>query len=575
MTQLELAKEYVKCAMNFEYFSQTYLTTEDKTIQEYVPFKLMPHQIGVYQAYEEYNNVITNKYRQSGITSVTLAYIVWKMVFSPGTKVVLMANKLKLAKNQLLRTAANMIKKLPEFLIIKPTDSDSMEYKVYDNGSEMMALAASSDGCRGFSPHIVVLDEAAYLDELEAAYTSIKGSLGVSGKMFMISTPNGQNLFYNIYKDSRNVSGKNNFYANDLKWFRDIRLNKNLRFVLDKQVLTIVDIDVYDYKIQDDLISKGYKVECDWYLEQIQGYNFDWKKINSELLGLFIGSGANVIPDEYVNYQKEHNVKLPIAEEGLNKDVWIWKHAEPNKSYLLVSDVSSGYADDYSTIIIFDFETKEQVLEFHGKIPPDELGEKCYKYGARYNNAKVVVDVTGGYGIATILTLKNLGYKNFYYSKCQNLNVKEQLASLAKYDGDVPGFTIGTNRNSIIEELQKQMAYAFVSGGLGVIIRSNRLINEFGTFVYFGNKPNHIRSAFDDLLITCAIGYYILKDDTNLNLSVEQLKQMSASWVVVDYNNKINYTIVVEEELDTEIDKEKIDQLKKNQLIANNAFFYM
>ena len=54
--------------------------------------------------------------------------------------------------------------------------------------------------------------------------------------------------------------------------------------------------------------------------------------------------------------------------------LWIWKDPEPGHKYIMGVDVSRGDSEDFSTFQILDFDTREQVAEYVGKLPPDTLG---------------------------------------------------------------------------------------------------------------------------------------------------------------------------------------------------------
>ena len=65
-------------------------------------------------------------------------------------------------------------------------------------------------------------------------------------------------------------------------------------------------------------------------------------------------------------------------------------------------------------LLIIDFTTMEQVMEYQGKVPPDLLAELIYEYGTLYN-AYTIVDITGGMGVATVLKLLEMKYKLLHY----------------------------------------------------------------------------------------------------------------------------------------------------------------
>jgi hypothetical protein len=69
-------------------------------------------------------------------------------------------------------------------------------------------------------------------------------------------------------------------------------------------------------------------------------------------------------------------------------------------------DCSRGDAADRTAIEITDEDgidengmpIIEQVMEYHGKKPGDEIGELAFKYGMLYNEAYTVIDCVGGVG---------------------------------------------------------------------------------------------------------------------------------------------------------------------------------
>lgn len=62
---------------------------------------------------------------------------------------------------------------------------------LYPNGSMIEALAGGKDQIRGKTPSLIVLDEAAFLEEARATYTSIAPLVQKGAKLVMVSTPNG------------------------------------------------------------------------------------------------------------------------------------------------------------------------------------------------------------------------------------------------------------------------------------------------------------------------------------------------------------------------------------------------
>lgn len=64
------------------------------------------------------------------------------------------------------------------------------------NGSRVLALPSSADTIRGYSPTLVIGDEAAFF-ESDAVYAAVRPMLIVSGgRLVLLSTPNGRRGFF-------------------------------------------------------------------------------------------------------------------------------------------------------------------------------------------------------------------------------------------------------------------------------------------------------------------------------------------------------------------------------------------
>lgn len=160
-------------------------------------------------------------------------------------------------------------------------------------------------------------------------------------------------------------------------------------------------------------------------------------------------------------------------------------------------DVSRGDSEDYSSINIIDFDEREQVLEYIGKIPPDTLATIVYKWGILYD-AFVVIDITGGMGVATSRKLLELNYKSLFYDNINSTNVWEYDPKLSE---KIPGINFNNKRSQIISTFEEQLRTGF-------IVRSERLMNEINTFVFINGRPDHMKGTHDDSIMSLSIALY-------------------------------------------------------------------
>jgi hypothetical protein len=396
-------------------------------------------------------------------------------------------------------------------------------------------------------------------------------------------TPNGlDSTFYKTFRGAR--SKENNFAAVELWWFCDPRYNKGLVWLKNKgktNQLKIVDENWTDeerIKLMDD----GWEASSPWFEDQVKNANGDMKRIAQEIQCSFLGSGDNFIAEEYLKDIEENMACAPIRQEYIDSNMWIWEDPQAGEDYIMGVDVSPGHGEDCSTINILKIseivEEKviikndkpkkvkiskhkiEQVAEYYGKVSPQMLSEIVYQYGKRYNDAYCVVDITGGYGYYTIEKLIEIGYANIHYADVNHKKLRDQLSGYVKQgqktmsDGSVvsidliPGFFIGSNRASVLLELQRTIHMK------EIIIRSMRLLNELKTFVTVSGSrvADHRRSFHDDSIMGLSIALYVL------NYDIDRFKQ----------NKKRN-----EKMLDAFLTANDIKEIEINNRDKNNKIF--
>ena len=520
-TKLETMMIWAKCKADPAYFIENYLETFDKTKQTYVKFRPFPKQLEAILAYKDNRYNVVLKYRQAGISTLTAAYIVWLISFASSDnpeKVLILANKRETAM-EFLNKAKVFHSQLPSWISVDIGDTNSKQHVRFTNGCEIKAVATSADALRGYTPSLLILDEAAFIEGGQDVWAACQASLSTGGDAILVSTPNGYDAIYHTtYEGAK--KGENDFNVVEMRWYEDPRFNKGLKWER-KDSEDIID-ESNNFENYSKYVQDGYSPTAPWYLEMIRQMNGNMRLVNQEINCDFLGSGETVIDKEWIQQQDNENKREPIRKEGINRDLWIWKDPEPGKKYVMGVDVSTGQSDDFSafSVICLDGEEgEEQVAEYYGKLPPDELANFVWHAGIRYN-AYVVIDITGGVGLPTSLKLKEMGYSQLHYP-----------------NGDTtknPGFNIDSNRRIVVSELEESIRTNRVK------IRSERTISEMSTFVFRNGRPDHMVGYHDDLLWALAMGIYVANTtfkeiERNKNRSVA----MMDSWMVTSSENTL------------------------------------
>lgn len=571
--------EYLRCYKDKtrQYFIENYLSTYNATERKEVPFRLFPRQIELVKTLTNYNNIVTIKPRQSGITTVTSAWVTGQLVFanpkSPET-VLCIGNKLDISQ-QLLENVANFLEQVPRWMwgsdfyspdpdspkniksIFKTRNKQRIELF---NGCKVYARSSGTNAARGIpAVSLLIFDEAAFIQNGISVYTQAVAATNsvANAKIVMISTPNGKDqLYYQTY--SKAVKKENNYHVVEFRWYQDPRYNRNLKwFRKDKSngeiewtYDTVIDKNGnirYDEERWKKLKRDGWTPTSPWYENTCKSFNNDELKINQELNVSFLGSSDNVVPVDTIEMQLKQNV-IEITDDwklrdSLVEDTWIWKDPIPTHRYICACDGSSGAGEDYTAIQIIDVDAIdengipyfEQVLEYNGKVNGSESGQIVDRYGRIYNDALVVVDGCGGYGDAICLTLLDLGYPNLYYDdpslkNYTNENLMKKGANKEK-EKQLPGFRTNSLRLQMISNFVNMLK------DNSFRVRSVRTINELETWVFKNGRPDHQDGCHDDLLTCLSMALFIMQF---YMIRMDKVKAKDSyivkSWVV----NKLN-----------------------------------
>jgi hypothetical protein len=295
-SKMEQLKEYARIMKDTPYALRTYLTTYDNTQKKYVPLVLFDDQVQLIKDYEIYNENITRKYRQAGVSTVTAAWISKKLQTAKSNepeRVLIIANKRDTAI-EMANKVRHFLDQWPDWINVgfSPDKNSESRFRL-NNGCEVKAVATSPDALRGFTPTILVFDEAAYIDAGEDFWAASMASLSTGGKIILISTPNGYDpIYYGVYDQS--LRGINDFHITDLRWFKDPRYTKDLRWVkctdivhymLNREQYNDDEIVMSDFDIEkyNEYLDDGYKPLSSWFESMSKKFKYDRRMISQEL----------------------------------------------------------------------------------------------------------------------------------------------------------------------------------------------------------------------------------------------------------------------------------------------------
>ena len=463
-----IRQEYLKCAQDPAHFMKKYCNIQHPQ-RGRVLFNLYPFQEKTLHLMQENPYSIILKSRQLGISTLSAGYSLWMMLFQKDKNILCIATKQETARNMVTKVKF-MYDNLPSWLKIKAEENNKLSLRL-SNGSQIKATSASSDAGRSEAVSLLLIDEAAFIDQIGEIWASAQQTLATGGGAIVLSTPYGTgNWFHKTWVSAEN--NENDFLPIKLPWYVHPERDQTWR---DRQ----------DELLGDPRMASQ-ECDCD-----------------------FSTSGDVVFYSEWIEFLKETTIQDPIERRGVDQNLWIWEAADYSREYMITADVARGDGKDFSTAHILDIETNTQVGEYRGQMSPKEFGYFLVGLASEYNNAMLVVE-NASIGWATLDSIIERGYVNLYHSpKSDQLTAESYLRVFEGNSEMTPGFTMSMRSRPLV--VNKFREYV---GDRSCIIRSKRLLEEMKVFIWRNGRPEAQSGYNDDLVMAFGIGMYLR--DTSL-----------------------------------------------------------
>jgi hypothetical protein len=494
-----IKQEYIKCAKDPVYFMRKYCWIQHPT-RGRIQFNLYPFQEGVLNLLQKNERSIILKSRQLGISTLSAGIALWMMVFQKDKAILVVATKQDTAKN-LVTKVKFMYDNLPSWLQIGFTEKNKLALRL-KNGSQIKAVSAASDAGRSEAISLLIIDEAAFIEEnrIEDIWGSSQQTLSTGGKAIVLSTPNGTgNFFHRMWVKAED--GTNGFIPIRLPWTVHPERNQEWRTQQD-----------------DELGQRMAAQECDCD---------------------FTTSGNTVYDVDLLKYYESTFITDPIEKRGIEGGLHIWEYPDYTRSYMIVADVARGDSKDYSAFHIIDIEEAKQIGEFKAQIGTKEYGHMLVAMATEYNNALLVVE-NANIGWNTIQVIIDKGYQNLYYSPKGDAANNADLYLAKGYDivdtsKMVPGFTMSMKTRPLV--IGKLDAYLKEKS---IIIQGKRTMEEMRTFIWKNGRPEAQTGYNDDLVMSLATACYVR--DTALKFAQQGIDITNATLKNWQRNTSTIYT---------------------------------
>lgn len=472
LSRAEQVQEIIKCGKDPVYFINKYVKIQHPKLGT-LDFSTYPFQDDCLRDFQEHRLNIVLKSRQLGLSTISAAFAVWLAIFYKDKNVLVIATKLPTAMN-FIKKVKFALDNLPSWLLL-PKFEPTKQSISFSNGSQIAAIPTSDDAGRSEALSLLIIDEAAFIRDFDTIWTGLAPTFSTGGSAIILSTPNGVGgQYYRLWTEAE--AGQNDFNPIRIPW---------------------------DMHPEHDQA---------WFDKETR--SLPRRKVAQEYLCDFISSGDTFLqPNDLEDLRAQ--ILDPVEKAGFDRNIWVWSPPIAGHTYVISADVARGDGADYSAFHIIDTDDCEVAAEYMGKVPPEKLADILNEWGKKYNEALIVPELnTFGYFVNT--KLRDIcGYKKLYYAN----NKGDPFNYIPIDPNEMPGFT--TNQKTRVQILTK----------LEELIRnkqlksySRRLHDQLQAFIWNGNKPMAGKDAHDDLILSLAIGCWLVEGGEGIS---EQAKQMA------------------------------------------------
>jgi len=450
----EQIKEVIKCSKDVNYFINTYVKIINLD-EGLIDFDMYPYQESMAQTIADNRFTVIKTCRQAGKTTTSAAVVLWHVLFNESYTVAILANKLSTAR-EILARVQRAFEYLPKWLQQGVVVWNKTNIEL-ENGSQIIAASTASSAIRGYSINFLYLDEFAFVprniqhDFFTSVYPTIIS--GSNTKVVITSTPNGFDLFYQIWSNS--IEGRNEYANFSVDWW---------------------DVPGRDKEWKEKTIA-----------------NTSEDQFRQEFEAEFLGSSNTLISPNTLRILSFAN---PISThyEGSLK---VYEEPVETSLYFCIVDTSRGVGIDASAFTVIDASTvpyKVVACYKNNTIAPLVYPEVIYNVAKSYNEAFTLIEINdNGQQIADILH-NELEYENTIFT-----TVKGRAGQIIG-----GGFSANFQRGVRTTRQVKRIGCANLKTMIEkdkIVLNDFELINELSTFVQRKSSYEADIGSHDDLVM--------------------------------------------------------------------------
>ena len=446
------------------------------------------------------------KYRQWGCSTITIGLYLIDSINNPYTQSRVIAHNPKTTYD-LLQIARIMYDNFPKDK--KPgLVFDNRGEMTFDNGSsfEVLKVGSRGSGRGGTIKNLLESERGWWPTDGNEVEFGVLQSVPEGGNVVRETTANGLNDFYQQYTAA--LEGRGDYKALFYGWAPHKEYS---RFVPDnfepneeeKRLVELYGLTegqlMFRRKRKEEAERLGKSFEQEYPLNYVEA---------------FVGGGGSyyntkfllnlVMELEKPEHQPMYEVDAGV--QGFHAPFKVYREPEHGREYLIGIDPAGGGKkggeQDHTSLHVFDLETWEECLHYHGDPEPWDAGLDAAGLGAWYNEAPIAV-LRLNHGGEVLRALREVGYSGIVQDEDQKYGLLENVRTKVLLDDK-----LGTVINDMAREEP------------GLILHSVETVKELITYEKRpGETAGAAGTAHDDRQCSLKVCVWqLIRDDRRFNV---------------------------------------------------------
>ena len=523
LTKEEL-KEFAKCSQDVVYFADKYCfaMTDDGIAN----INLRDYQKDMLTDFQLNRFLVLLSCRQAGKTVTSGIFLAWYLCFHYDRNLLIVANKQSTAI-EIVSKIKSVLENLPFF--IKPGVENGGELGLrFDNGCRLFSQATTKTAAIGYTIHLLYADEFAHIQDsfLVPFYRSIYPTLSASkiSKIIISSTPNGRNLFHQIY--TKAVSGENSYTPIRVDWWQVPGRDEQWR---ENEIANLGSVDLFNQEYGNQFSSGASMLLSSNNAKMLQkiSQKYEWKELYE----------VSINQDDY-----EHLNWHPNFDPNQNWD-------KEKDRFLFTIDLADGVGRDYTVMNIFKVEpmSTAKIRKTSGNAEETDFF-RIVQCGKFHSNSKSIEECSNilqtlifevfGEELVSVIIESNFKAEYFTEMTSKHPDFYPEIFIHTKHSKSSKANAIGVRINRDNKQLYCREMKSLLDK-TRLVVTCEDTLNELLSFGLDDKGKFRGQGSHDDLAMSCVLSVNFF-NSPDFYENIEDLIDSVNSKIYSEIYNKIN-----------------------------------